>query len=225
LVKSAACIPGASATELWLLVERTVGGVQRRYVERMSDEFWPDEGAATPTAAALFMDCAITYSGAPAAAITGLAHLEGRTVQVLADGATHPDRVVTGGSITLMRPASLVRVGLRADAMIRPLDISAGAQDGTSSTRKRRVHEVGLLLYQSLGFDIGFYDARRDVTVTDRIETRRPSAPMDKPPPMITGTLVVKVPSDWQDQCQIEIRSEQPLPLTLVGLAPRIQTN
>jgi hypothetical protein len=224
-VLSACCIPGPAAVELWLLVERTIGGTTRRYVERLGPEFWPDEGAASPLLGAVFMDSVITYSGTPATTITGLGHLEGQVVQVLADGATHPDRTVTSGSITLMRPASLVRVGLRADAMVRSLDLAFGAADGTSQTRRRRVHEVGLVLFQSMGFEIGFYDARRDISVTDRLETRRPSSPMDQPPAMVSRQLVVKVPGDWLDNCQIEIRSEQPLPLTLVGLAPRVQTN
>lgn len=224
-VLSAACIPGADATELWLLIERTISGGTRRYIERLSGEFWPAEGSATPMSGAIFMDSTITYSGAATAAITGLDHLEGQTVQVLADGAAHPDRVVTGGSITLGRAASLVRVGLRADAMVRTMDIAVGAADGTSQTRKRRVHEVGLILYQSLGFEIGFWDARREIEVLDRIETRRPSTRQDGPPPLVTGQLVRQVPNDWRDECHVVIRSGQPLPLTLVGIAPRIATN
>lgn len=225
LVKGAACIPGPDGTELWLLIERTIDGGARRYVERLTAEFWPGEGDTYPMEAAIFMDSCITYDGAAATAITDLDHLEGQTVQVMADGATHPDRVVSGGSITLQRAASLVRVGLRADAMIRSLDIAVGAADGTAQTRKRRVHEVGLILYQSLGFDIGFYDQRREVEVMDRIETRWRATPMDAPPPLYSGQLVKQVPNDWLNECQLVIRSSQPLPLTLVGVAPRISTN
>lgn len=224
-VKSAACIPGTDASELWLMVDRTINGGTARYVERLTPEFWPDEDDEAPMESAIFLDCSLTYDGAAATSITGLSHLEGQAVQVLADGATHPDRTVSGGAITLMRAASLVRVGLRCDAMVRTMDIAVGAQDGTSQTRTRSVHEVGLVLYQSLGFDVGFWDARRQLEIMDRIETRRPATPMDAPPPLFSGQMVKNVPNNYQDECQLVIRSDQPLPLTLVGMAPRIMTN
>lgn len=220
-----ACIPGATQTELWLLVERTINGGQRRYVERLEPEFWAEDGDVDPLLDAVFVDSAITYSGMAASSIAGLDHLEGQTVQVLADGAAHPDRVVSGGAITLQRAASKVQVGLRADAMMRGLPLSVGAQDGTSQTRQQRANEVGVMVFQSLGFKIGFWDAAKGVEVMDRIETRTPQVPMDAPPPLFSGTLVKQIPNDWVRDTQVVIRSDQPLPLTVVALAPRVTTN
>lgn len=225
LVLDLCCIPGATQTELWLLVERTIAGGQRRYIERLEPEFWAEDGDDNPMLGAVFMDSAITYSGAAAATITGLGHLEGETVQVLADGAAHPDRVVASGQITLQRAASKVQVGLEADAMIRSLPLSVGAQDGTSQTRQQRANEVGLVVYQSQGFKVGFWDAVKQEEVLDRIETRTPQTPMDAPPPLYSGTLVKQIPADWVRDTQIVIRSDQPLPLTVVALAPRVTTN
>lgn len=225
LVLDLCCIPGATQTELWLLVERTIAGGQRRYIERLEPEFWAEDGDDNPMLGAVFMDSAITYSGSATATITGLGHLEGETVQVLADGAAHPDRVVASGQITLQRAASKVQVGLQADAMIRTLPLSVGAQDGTSQTRQQRANEVGIVMFQSLGFKIGFWDAEKQLEVLDRIETRTPQTPMDAPPPLYSGTLVKQIPADWVRDTQIVIRSDQPLPLTVVALAPRVTTN
>lgn len=225
LVLDVCCIPGATQTELWLLVERTIAGGQRRYIERLEPEFWAEDGDDNPMLGAVFMDSAITYSGAASATITGLGHLEGEAVQVLADGAAHPDRVVASGQITLQRAASKVQVGLEADAMIRSLPLSVGAQDGTSQTRQQRVNEVGLVVFQSQGFKVGFWDAVKQLEVLDRIETRTPQTPMDAPPPLYSGTLVKQIPADWVRDTQIVIRSDQPLPLTVVALAPRVTTN
>jgi len=55
---------------------------------------------ATPLDA-YFVDCGITYTGAPATVISGLSFLEGETVNILADGSVAPQRVVTSGAITL----------------------------------------------------------------------------------------------------------------------------
>ena len=41
--------------------------------------------------------------------ISGLAHLEGQTVSILADGATHPTKVVSSGAISLNRAAKKVK--------------------------------------------------------------------------------------------------------------------
>lgn len=224
-VLDVACIPGPTQTELWLLVERTIDGGAKRYVERLEPEFWAEEGQTDAMLSAVFMDSAITYDGAAATTITGLDHLEGQTVQVMADGATHPDLVVEGGEITLQRPASTVHVGLRADAMMRTLPLSVGAQDVTSQTRTQRANEVGVVLFQSLGFRIGFWNAANGTEWLERLETRTPATPMDGPPPLFTGTEVRQIPADWVRDTQVVIRSDQPLPLTLVALAPRVTTN
>ena len=42
-----------------------------------------------------FVDSHLTYSGSATTTLSGLSHLEGQTVSVLADGSTHPDRVVS----------------------------------------------------------------------------------------------------------------------------------
>jgi hypothetical protein len=58
---------------------------------------------------------------------SGLGHLEGRTVKVLADGALHPERVVTGGAITLDHAASKVLVGLGYTSRLKTLRLEGGA--------------------------------------------------------------------------------------------------
>jgi hypothetical protein len=50
--------------------------------------------------------------------VTGLDHLEGRTVGVYADGGTQPDQVVSGGGITLETPALNILVGLKYTSVI-----------------------------------------------------------------------------------------------------------
>ena len=55
--------------------------------------------------------------------ISGLAHLEGQTVSVLADGATHPDKVVSSGAIVLERAASKVKVGLPYTSLLQTMRI------------------------------------------------------------------------------------------------------
>src|SRR3546814_20351849 len=58
-------------------------------------------------------DAALTGTSEAGATVwTGLDHLEGLTVTVNGDGVALQDRVVTGGQITIERPANAIVVGL-----------------------------------------------------------------------------------------------------------------
>ncbi len=220
-VESAAVIPAAGYSELWLAVRRTVNGATVRFVERMAEDFVL--GGPVAQSAAYFVDAGLSYNASPATTFSGLGHLEGQTVQVLADGAAHPDRVVTGGAVTLDRAASVVHVGLGYRSRIETLDLNAGAQDGTSLTRRRTIHSVGVLLYQTLGGSVGW----RDGTTYSLQEMRFRSAemPMDAPPALFSGSRVVEVPQRWSQSAHIVVEQMQPLPMTITGLAPRMQAN
>lgn len=221
LVRSVACIPSVAASELWVVAERTIGGQLRRYVERLEPEFWSEGEAAKR--AALFLDSGITYAGAPANSITGLAHLEGATVAVLADGAPHPDVVVSGGAVALQRSASTVSVGFGYHSRLETLDIEAGAADGAAATRRRHLAEVGIRVFQTVGGRFGYRDDQTGADVMERVEARLPAVPMGQSPPLFTGDLVMRVPARWSRACRIVAEQDQPLPFTLLGLVPRIQ--
>lgn len=249
-VESAAVIPAAGYSELWLAVLRSVNGLTVRHVERLTEDF--ATGGTTTQSDAYFVDAGLTYSGAPALTFGGLGHLEGQTVQVLVNGAVHPDRVVSGGQITLdWLPASVgtaftvdstsitvdstsitvdatvsgaaltVHVGLGYTSRIETLDLNAGAADGASVTRRRTIHSLGVIWFETLG---GFVGWRDGVSYSlQEIQYRTPAMAMDAPPALFTGQMVVPVPSRWSQQCNLVIQQTQPLPMTLVGLAPRLQ--
>jgi hypothetical protein len=88
--ESVCVIPEGEEDALYAVVRRTINGAEVRYVERMASRTFIDLSDA------FFVDAGGTYSGAATTTITGLTWLEGQTVAVLADGAEHPRRVVTG---------------------------------------------------------------------------------------------------------------------------------
>lgn len=219
MVESVAVIPAATYSEMWCVVRRTIGGITRRFVERMAEDFV--EGGGVAQSAAFFVDAGLSYSGAPATVFSGLSHIEGQTVQVLADGSTHPDVVVTGGAVTLDRSASVAHVGLGYTARLETLDLNAGAADGAGLTRRRTISEVGVILYQTLGGSIGWRDDAR-YRVED-MQFRTAAMLMDAAPPLFTGSKVVKAPPRWERAAHLVAQQTEPLPMTLVALAPRIQ--
>ena len=219
---SVACIAGTNETQLWVVVERTINGGTKRYVEKMASEFW----ASSPhdKTGAVFVDSAIEYDGSPATVLSGLDHLIGETVQVLADGATHPDCVVSaGGEITLDRSASLVQVGLACPALLETLDIEAGAQDGTAQTRRRRISEVGVRLFQTLGCKVGYID-QDGSEVLETVLFRNPTDPTDASPPLFSGDKVIAFPPRITREARVVVKQDAPLPITVTAIVPRVQT-
>jgi hypothetical protein len=171
--------------------------------------------ACAPLADAFFVDCGLTYSGSPATTISGLAHLEGKTVNILADGAVHPQRVVIAGSITLEVAASKVQVGLPivSDAQTLPLAFEA---QGYGQGRQKNVNSVYLRVYESSGVFAG-PDAQNLTQYKQRT-----NEPYGSPPALATGELLIVITPSWGSSAQVVVRQSDPLPITLMSLAMEV---
>ena len=152
--------------------------------------------------------------------VAGLNHVEGETVRILADGATHPDRVVSAGSIALDHPAAVVHVGLAYESRLETLDLEAGAADGTAIGKSKRVHRATVRLFASLGCKIGFDDAH-----LEELSFRGSFDAMDRPPPLFTGDRSVAFPKGWDGEARMLVVQSQALPLTVAAIAPHLTTN
>lgn len=218
VVESVAVIPSASDVrdEVWVSVKRWINGAFVRHIELLTAGLAPDGDIQD----AFFVDSGLTYSGAAATVLTGLDHLEGETVRVLSEGATHPDKVVSGGSITLDRSTTKAHIGLGYDGDTELLDIEAGSQTGTGQGKTKRISKVTLRLYQSVGVSIG-----RDANNLDRIPFRDSSDLMDTAIPPYTGDKDVAFNGGYDTQVRIFIRQNQPLPLTILAVMPEVKTN
>jgi hypothetical protein len=169
--------------------------------------------------AAFYVDGGKTYSGTATATITGLDHLEGLTVKVLADGATHPDRTVSDGSITLQRSASVVHVGLGYTATLASMDIEAGSANGTAQGKLKRMWRMGVRLLRTLGGKLG-----TSATKTDTLQFREASTPMGDAPPLFTGDKTGAAPGGSDRNVRAWFVHEDPTPATVLAFFPQIQT-
>ena len=219
VVESVAAVPtpGNTADELWLVVARTVDGQIRRYVEYMEQ---PYNLVDTPQNAAFFVDSGLTYDGPPAQVFAGIGHLEGEAVSVLADGAVHPDVTVTAGQITLTRPASKVQAGLSYRSLVRMLSPEAGGGPGPASGKTKRVSELVLEFFETLGARYGADESELDV-----IPFRAGGNTMDSPPPIFTGFKKVLFPKGYGRRVEPVVIQDQPLPMTLLAATFTLQTN
>lgn len=152
--------------------------------------------------------------------ISGLSHLEGQTVDVLADGASHPQCVVSSGSITLTRPATYVHVGLNAPCFIQTMRPEAGAADGTAQGKTKRSHKVGIRLLSTVGGSAG-----PDEDHLDDIPFRDASMAMDDGIPPFTGDKEIPWPDGYTKNGAMAYKNDQPLPATVVAFMPRLMTS
>jgi hypothetical protein len=202
--------------QTWVIVKRTIGGTTKRYVEYINNLDFDETDNTTFN----FLDSSLSYSGSPTTTITGLSHLNGQTVAVLADGATHPNRVVSSGSITLSRPSSKVKVGLPFASILQTMRIDAGSQDGTSQAKTKRIYDVSIRLYESIGVEVG-----PNLNNMEEIPFRSSTDEMDQPIPVFTGDKSVEFRGNYETDGYIFVRQTQPLPLTILSIYPRLVTN
>jgi hypothetical protein len=207
--------PTAGQDDLWMIVRRTVNGQTKRYIEYLTPDF-TDESSIVD---AFFVDCGLTYNGSPATTISGLNHLEGAEVAILADGATHPPRTVTGGSITLQREATKVHVGYPYQTLMQTMRLEAGAADGTAQGKTKRITKAVIRFLATVGARAG-----ADPSQLDEIQFRSPSNPMDQAVPPFTGDKLIEWPGSYDFEGYIYISQPQPLPMTVVAIMPQVHT-
>jgi hypothetical protein len=205
-----------SEYQTWVIIKRTINGATRRFVEFINDFDFTETDNTTFN----FLDSALAYSGSAVTTISGLDHLEGQTVSILANGATHPDKTVASGSITLDRSATNVKVGLAYNSILQTMRLDAGSQNGTSQGKTKRIYEITIRLFESIGVEVG-----ESLNNMERIPFRTSSDPMDEGIPVFTGDKAVEFRGNYDTDGFIFVRQTQPLPLTILSLYPELQTN
>ena len=143
--------------------------------------------------------------------ISGLSWLEGKTVSILADGAVHPQRVVTSGTVNLNVPANIVTIGLPYQSDLQTLP-AALQIDGFGQGRYKNINKAWMRVFQSSGIFVG-PDANNLVEAKQRT-----TEPYGSPPALKSDEILVMLTPTWAASGQVYIRQNDPLPLTLVGL-------
>lgn len=213
VVESVATIPGdIDEDQVWFIVKRTINGATKRYVEYLRGfDFGTDVGDA------FFVDSGLTYSGSAATTISGLNHLEGQSVAILADGAAHANKTVSSGAITLDRSVTKAQIGLPFTSKLETLRIDAGSAMGSSQGKNKRIGEVTVRLFRTVGLKIG-----TSATELDTIPFRSSSDSMDKPLTLFTGDKTAEFNGGYDDDATITIIQDLPLPMTILAIFPTL---
>lgn len=207
--RSVAILPAEGDDEVWVAVQRSSGWT----IERFAVPF----GGSTDQADAVFVDSALKYSGPPATVFSGLSHLIGKEVAILADGRVMPRQVVSAaGSVTLPSAYSRVTVGLPYVSLVELTDPDVGAPDGSTRGRHKRHARVALDMYRSSEIEVG---ASPDGTVP--IEMSPSPRVFGEPVPLTTGERRGEFAGEWSYENRIVLRHDLPLSFTVRGVVTK----
>ena len=195
LFKAVATIPENNSDTTYLAVERLVNGVYKKYIESIDYVFES------------LSDC--TSFGSSATAKTnwsGLGHLEGKQVVIVADGSVATPKKVTGGQINLDIAAKEVAIGLPYTTTIELLHPNPQVSGGTAQGRKLSVNEVTLRLYETVGCSVNGVDVPFN-SFGEKLDT----APVPFTGDKRIGQL------GWASPSNLKIEQHLPMPFTLLG--------
>ena len=216
---SAVSVVGADgkSDELWVLVSRATPGGTRREIWRQTA--WRELG--TDPAQAFYVDGGVRASATGGQThFTGLTHLAGQAVAVLAGGAVIPGMTVAAdGSLDL--PAGSVPssaytlvVGLAYTATATTLSPEVKTQSGSAQGLKQRVRKVVLRLLETMGLRVG--NAGGTLDLLEDLD-RSASDYMDSPIPLFSGDTQGVVETEYDRAGRITWTSSDPLPAIITA--------
>lgn len=213
-------VPEAGEDAVYVITARDFGAGTQMSIERFASRtIRPDHVDED----GYFVDMGLSYSGAAVTSVSGLDHLDGQIVAVVADGvvvsdgdpaAPTPVRVIAG-AVALPTAASNVHVGLPirfAELETVDLDI-AGAQ---IRDKKKRVQALRVVLYQSSRS----FRAGRSPAAT--LTPYRPQS-IDVVTKVFSGDVELNVVGTFDDNGRVFLRQTDPLPITVLGFVPQVE--
>lgn len=193
-------IPSTDEDEVYLVVQRSTG----TFLERMAAR------STTSLAEAFFVDCGKSYTS-PGTTVTGLSHLEGKTVAVLADG-DHLVKVVASGQITLPRAYTRVHVGLPFSSDLETMNLELKTKDGTVQGKRKCVKEITVRVESSRAFSAGpSFDQLTEAKW-------RNTEAYDEATNLLSGDRKLTLAPVWGTDGRVCIRNTAPTPLTVLAV-------
>jgi len=194
--------------EVWCVVKREVNGDTKRHIEHFTVGNRAKQ-EALDTDNLWYVDAGVKATGTDLTSVSGLGHLEGETVCVLADGIKG-EYVVSSGVITLSIPADTVIVGLPVVSEFEPLDLEVTYKGGSTYGKRKQLYQSKLMLHKSLGGSIAY-----DSESYQELIYHTAGEAMDGSIPLKSGYSEVFAEGGHSRQKFWRIKHAEPYPFTL----------
>lgn len=187
----------------YFVVRREINGETKRFIERMATRI-VDE-----TQNGIFLDCSLKYKGEPVKKITGLDHLEGEIINVLADANVITGKKVENGSIVLDYPASKIIAGLPYEFELETLNLE---NENTHGFRK---------IVNSISVQVD--KTREDFFVVGTngnvMQNRRSIKSINDSNYLHSGNIDIYAVSDYTDTASVHLKQTYPFPITVNSIS------
>ena len=212
IAESVCVTPSTSEDIITLTVKRTINSSTVRFIEEMQPRDW---GSTTSAADSFFVDAGIVNTGGDTT--IEVAHLEGRELAVLVDGAVQASKTVSLGIITIDKAGDRVVAGLSYGYQVSPMRPDIVTQGGTTRGSIMIVPEIVLSLFASGNVSYG------DGTNQKQIDFRTIES-YGSPPDLFTGdTDALAFDGGFTKDVDIVISGSSPLPCTLRAIILRTE--
>lgn len=194
---------------LYLAVERTNGICIEKLDKRFSSKQVQDQ---------IFLDSAVVYTegGQYFNIITGLNHLNGQSVNILADGFVIKNVVVSNGTITLNSFVQKAIVGIPYETKVETLDINYTGNGNATFGDKRKVVSASIQFIDSCDCKVGTSNGPLDEVIF------RTDEPLGTPTPLKTRKQDVNLTSSHNEEEHIVIVQDKPLPFTVCAINQKV---
>ena len=155
--------------------------------------------------------------------LSGLDHLEGKEVAILADGYDAGNQTVVSGSITLTRAVAKAHVGLSYLPAIELLDIDTPSPNQSIKAQSVSVSKVFIEVEGTRG---GFVGARQDAISNQPVTFQeiKPRYDADNYDAIALKTYKQEVSIDplWGKGGGVRIEQRAPLPMAILSVIPQV---
>ena len=214
LVQSVAVIPAVKEDEVWISIVRAVDGDTKVYIEQFQSRFLDIRKENS-----YFVDSGIIDNSILRSTISGLTHLEGRTVSILADGEVVDNQRVSGGQITLSTPARNVRAGLPYISKAIPMRLDMNLAGGTTMGSIKKIGEVVFSVHDTLNMQYGASDTELFPINWEDARWKNTSEIEG----LFTGIVVVATDGGFDVEDDLVLSQSDPLPCTIRAIIPRVE--
>lgn len=154
--------------------------------------------------------------------ISGLDHLEGEEVRVIADGGNVGEYTVSSGSVTVTSPFSVALAGLVHIGVAATMVLEGASANGPSQTKPKNVAKLNIRMMNTLGIEYG-----TDPYDMEQIDFRSAQDIVGRPPPLFSGDQVdLTLEDDWTErEKRVYIMQRNSQPATIQLIMPHFEGN
>ena len=205
---------------LWLTVSRTINGVNKTFIERMSLPFIAEEvGNESSDIRDKMIYCdAASYVYDPVAFDTRvLPAYAGETLVAIGDGSYMGEFTLSlTGEIVLPIEVNHLIVGYNYSSYVKTLRLDEGSGLQSSQMAVKRIDRITIRFTRTIGGFFGQYDGE-----LEEIYFNEPNQPANAPIPIFTGDKLLDMPATYDRDGQVIVRQDFPLPMEITGLIMR----